>query len=157
MDDMEALFKLYSYPGMTDYMKGLLPYDEECEYQRAYIKWMYGFYGFGMWLAFEKQTGMLIARAGLELRVLDDGTNVVELGYAVGSPYQRQGYATEICRGILGVSKDYAPGEKVHAFILPDNKPSIAFITKKLGFKYIGDIEIEGVKYREYTENNKDI
>ncbi len=155
MDDMEALFKLYSYPGMTDHMEGLLPWDEECEYQQAYIKYMYGFYGYGLWLCFDRVSNELIARAGLENRILDDGTNDIELGYAVGTPFWNQGYATEICKAILDVSPDYIYDEPIYAFIKPANEASIGFITNKLSFKYDCDIVVEKQKYKRFKYEKK--
>ena len=62
LSDMDDLFSMYAEPGMTDYMEGLYEYEEELEYQKAYIENMYRFYGYGMWLVFEKKTGTLIGR-----------------------------------------------------------------------------------------------
>ena len=99
LDDMDALFELYSYEGMTDYMEGLYPYEEEYAYQKAYIESMYGFFGYGMWLVFEKESKKLVGRAGVEHREALDGE--LELGYAIGTPWQGRGYATEVCEGII--------------------------------------------------------
>lgn len=55
LSDLDALFSMYAEPGMTDYMEGLYEYEEELEYQKAYIENMYRFYGYGMWLVFEKK------------------------------------------------------------------------------------------------------
>lgn len=68
LSDLDDLFFMYAEPGMTDYMEGLYEYEEELEYQKAYIENMYRFYGYGMWLVFEKKTGTLIGRAGVEHR-----------------------------------------------------------------------------------------
>ena len=68
MDDIDALFELYSKPGITDFVEPLYDYDKECEYERAYIEHMYGYYEYGMWLIFSKDTGELVGRAGLENR-----------------------------------------------------------------------------------------
>ncbi|MFR2511412.1 MAG: hypothetical protein ACLS9K_04365 [Lachnospira eligens] len=43
---------------------------------------MYGFFGYGLWLVFDKKTGELVARAGIENRSID-GQNCQELGYLV--------------------------------------------------------------------------
>lgn len=43
---------------------------------------MYGFFGYGLWLVFDKKTGELVARAGVENRSID-GQNCQELGYLV--------------------------------------------------------------------------
>ena len=81
LSDLDALFSMYAEPGMTDYMEGLYEYEEELEYQKAYIENMYRFYGYGMWLVFEKKTGTLIGRAGVEHREELNGD--MELGYAI--------------------------------------------------------------------------
>ena len=44
MDDIDDLFDLYSKPGITDFVEPLYDYEKECEYERAYIKHMYGYY-----------------------------------------------------------------------------------------------------------------
>lgn len=54
LDDMDDLFDLYNKKGITDYIEPLYERQEEEEYQRAYIENMYGYYGYGMWLAKEK-------------------------------------------------------------------------------------------------------
>lgn len=68
MEYLDALFELYAGKGMTDYMEPLYPYEEEREYQKAYIEQMYRFYGYGMWIVCDRNTGKLIGRAGVEHR-----------------------------------------------------------------------------------------
>lgn len=60
MEYLDALFELYAGKGMTDYMEPLYPYEEEREYQQAYIEQMYRFYGYGMWIVCDRNTGELI-------------------------------------------------------------------------------------------------
>ena len=62
MEYLDALFELYAGKGMTDYMEPLYPYEEEREYQQAYIEQMYRFYGYGMWIVCDRNTGELIGR-----------------------------------------------------------------------------------------------
>ena len=68
MEYLDALFELYAGKGMTDYMEPLYPYEEEREYQQAYIEQMYRFYGYGMWIVCDRNTGELLGRAGVEHR-----------------------------------------------------------------------------------------
>lgn len=75
LSDLPALYELYDKPGMTDFVEPLYDYETELEYQKAYIENMYGFYEYGMWLVFSKETGTLIGRAGLEHN---------EMGYSAG-------------------------------------------------------------------------
>lgn len=66
---------------MTDFVEPLYDYETELEYQKAYIENMYGFYEYGMWLVFLKETGRLIGRAGLEHD---------EMGYMIAQQFQNQ-------------------------------------------------------------------
>ena len=95
LSDLPALYELYDKPGMTDFVEPLYDYETELEYQKAYIENMYGFYEYGMWLVFSKETGKLIGRAGLEHD---------EMGYMIEPELWNQGYATEVCRFIIDLS-----------------------------------------------------
>ncbi len=57
-----------------------MSYEEEREYQQAYIEQMYRFYGYGMWIVCDRNTGELIGRAGVEHR--EELGGELELGYA---------------------------------------------------------------------------
>ena len=134
MDDIDALFELYSKPGITDFVEPLYDYDKECEYERAYIEHMYGYYEYGMWLVFSKETGELIGRAGLENRDYCDeqetqgvpGTyhSEMELGYIIAPEYQRQGYATEVCQAILEYAWENLCPDRINCLIDEENYPS---------------------------------
>lgn len=149
LTDMDALFELYSYEGMTDYMEGLYPYEEEYEYQKAYIENMYRFFGYGMWLVFEKETGKLIGRAGVEHREALDGE--LELGYAIGKPWQGKGYATEVSLGILTYVKEELGFDKICSLVQPENAASL-HVLEKCGFLLEGERILSGVKYKKYKK-----
>lgn len=129
LEDLPALYKLYDKPGVTDYMEGLYPYEEEYEYEKAYIENMYRYYGYGMWLVFKKDTMELIGRAGLEHREID-GEVELEMGYLIDPDYQRLGYATEVCQAIVAYAKDNTSFQQMKCLIEPENAASIAFIEK---------------------------
>ena len=65
---------------------------------------MYGYYGYGMWLAKEKGTHRLIGRAGIDYRMLGE-EEIIEMGYVIAPEYQRQGYAYEVCQAIMAWAK----------------------------------------------------
>lgn len=135
INDIDALFELYGKKGITDYLEPLYPYEEEKEYQVNYIKYMYHYYNYGMWLVYLKESNELIGRAGIENQnYCQEGE--VEMGYVISPEYQRQGFATEICEAII----DYAISEfdvkKINCLIDSDNKPSI-LLAQKLGFEYV--------------------
>lgn len=145
--DLDDLFELYAYPGMTEHMEGLYPYEEEKEYQKAYIENMYHFYGYGMWLVYEKDTNKLVGRAGLEHRSELDGE--LELGYAIGTPFQKQGYATEACKAIISYAKEYLGFGEIVCLIEPENEVSKHLATK-LGFTFQKLQNIDGTEMEKY-------
>lgn len=148
MSDLDDLFALYQYDGMTDYMEGLFPYEEEKKYQKAYIECMYHYFGFGMWLVFEKESGKLVGRAGFEQR--EDLDDEIELGYAIGTPFWGKGYATEVCKGILSYIKEEFWFERVNCLIEPENNASIR-VAEKLGFVFLEEVVRDGKKMRRYV------
>lgn len=147
LSDLNALFSVYAEPGMTDYMEGLYEYEEELEYQKAYIENMYRFYGYGMWLVFEKKTGTLIGRAGVEHREELNGD--MELGYAIRTSFQHQGYAYEVCQAIMQYAGEELQVHLLHCLIQKGNALSEK-LAIKLGFSYCGDREIDGVLMSDY-------
>ena len=160
LGDMEDLFAMYQQKGMTDYMEPLYEREEETEYQKAYIENMYGFYEYGMWLVFDRQTDALIGRAGIENRELH-GTFELELGYAITPVYQGKGYATEVCTAILAYAREHLECREINCLIQKENQPSLA-LAKKLGFHYRETIAEKEQSYERYVfswmgEDNKTV
>lgn len=148
MEYLDALFELYRGKGMTDYMEPLYPYEQEKEYQQAYIENMYRFYGYGMWLVCEKETGKLIGRAGVEHREELEGE--LELGYAIGVEYQRQGYATEVCEAILAYVREELVMPSICCLIQSGNAVS-EHLAEKLGFSFACSLEIDNKQMKKYV------
>lgn len=138
MKDLDDLFALYAKPHVTDYLEPLFVYEKEKEYEKNYIEHIYGYYGYGMWLVFYKETGELIGRAGLESR---EGCRPgeAELGYLIAPEYQRQGIATEVCKEILCYAKAQLGMEKIFSRVHEDNTASHVLM-KALGFRRAGRI-----------------
>ena len=133
VSDVPELFRMYKEQGMTDYMESLLSYEEEAEYQRAYIRNQYHFYGYGMWLVFEKKSGRLIGRAGVEQREEEAESSVLELGYAIRPDCWRQGYGYEVCQAVIRYMEEYFGAEELYCQIAAENTASIR-LAEKLGF-----------------------
>lgn len=142
LEDLDGLFELYADEGMDEYTEPLYPYEEEKEFQRAYINHMYRYFGYGMWLVFEKASGKIIGRAGLEHREYNEVVEL-ELGYLIGKKYQGQGFATEVCKAILEYAKDHAGFERINTIIEDGNEASIS-LSRKLGFEQKESYEIDG-------------
>ena len=146
LSDLPALYELYAKPGMTDYVEPLYDYETELEYQKAYIENMYGFYEYGMWLVFSKETGKLIGRAGLEHD---------ELGYMIVPELQNRGYATEVCRFIIDYARENTDFEELYCRIDERNTASVR-LAKKLGFTNSGQVD-EDIHASIYRKNIKNI
>lgn len=146
LSDLPALYELYDKPGMTDYVEPLYDYETELEYQKAYIENMYGFYEYGMWLVFSKETGKLIGRAGLEHD---------ELGYMIAPELQNLGYATEVCRFIIDYARENTDFEELYCRIDERNTASVR-LAKKLGFTNSGHVD-EDIHASIYRKNIKNI
>lgn len=148
LDDLDALFELYGDGEIDKYTDPLYPYEEEKEFQHAYIENMYRYFGYGMWLVFSKESGKLIGRAGLEHREYN-GETELELGYIIGTPYQGKGYATEICKAILEYAKENTYFERINTLIQDGNIASEK-LTKKLDFVHEEDFELDGKIMHRY-------
>ena len=134
-EDLEDLYELYSPPEMTHYMEGLHEKREDEEtYTRAYIENIYRFYGYGLWVVIEKETGRLIGRAGVEQRQ-EEGELLLELGYCIAVDKQREGFATEVCLGVLDYAKEALDFDRVYCFIQRENTVSV-HLAEKLGFRW---------------------
>lgn len=151
LEDLDGLFSLYEDEGMDQYTEPLFPYEEEKEYQRAYINHMYRYYGYGMWLVFLKETGELIGRAGLEHREIQEQVEL-ELGYLIGKKYQGKGYATEVCTAILDYAKENTSFEQINCVVEEGNEISI-HMAQKLGFMQRESYDMDGkIMYRFVRE-----
>lgn len=132
-------------------MEGLYEdYEEEYNYTLAYIKNMYDFYGYGIWIVVRKEDEEIIGRAGLSNREVD-GETKLELGYVIAKEYQNQGYAYEICEAICDFVKEFLYENEIVCFMRKENIPSIK-LAEKLGFVYVMDVAHEGKEYCYYKK-----
>lgn len=139
LKDLPLLYELYAAEGVREYVEPLEPLAQEEEFTRSYIRNMYGFYGYGLWLVFHTTTGELIGRAGFSHREID-GAVRVELGYIIGQPWQGQGHGTAICRKLLELGRERWEIEEVFACCSEKNRRSAA-LARKLGFQSYGTSE----------------
>lgn len=152
-DDVDAFYEIYRNPAITEYMEGLFPeVEDEKQYVRDYIEKIYTYYEYGVWTVIEKASGAVIGRAGLSAR---DGYAEPELGFVIGVPWQRQGYAEEVCRAILKFGKEELGFETFQVLVEPENAASLE-LCRKLGFHgdervYLNEIEHVRMLL-EYTE-----
>ena len=140
-EDVEDFFLIYSDPAITKYMEGLYPdREQEKEYIREYIEKVYTFYEYGIWTVLEKSGGAVIGRAGFACR---EGYEEPELGFIIARPWQRQGYAEEVCRAVLNYGWEALGFPCVQAMVEPRNEASLK-LCGKLGFRETGLVNLQG-------------
>lgn len=127
-EDLPDLYKLYEGEGITKYVEPLYEWEEELAYTKAYIKNMYRYYGYGMWLVKDRDTHELIGRAGLN-NLEFGGKWILEMGYIIAADRQRMGYATEVCKAIIEYAKGADTGyDRLYCFVQPENEASKALL-----------------------------
>lgn len=151
LEDLDDLYELYRPCEITRYMDGLYEdREKEEEYTRDYIRYMYRFYGYGLWVVIEKSSGHLIGRAGLgHLEV--EGKTELELGYAIAVEKQRKGFATEVCQGILTYAGEALGASGIYCLIQKENEISI-HLAEKLGFQWEKSVISNGKEMQRYSK-----
>lgn len=146
-DDLNDLYELYADKRVTKYTEALFSDKErERHYIEDYIENIYKYFGFGTWLIHKKEDGRLIGRAGFNFR---PGFNEAELGFVIGYPFWRNGYAYEVCSHLLYLGKNVFEFDKIQALADKENTASICLL-EKLGFYYAQDVMVDEKEYRRY-------
>ena len=157
LSDLPSLYAIYEEPGITDYLEPLYDWKEEVDYTKTYIRMIYGFYGYGMWVVCDKETGELIGRVGFDDREIPDGNGgmkrILEFGYLIASGRQRQGYAAEVCLAALRYMEKEFGEDTFTSLIEPGNEVSFHF-AEKLGFMPAGVVELSGKPMKIYERKS---
>lgn len=142
--DVPRLYELYADEEITYYMENLFPdVAQEIEYTENYIKNVYEFYGYGMWLITLKDSGLVIGRAGLECK---EGFDGLELGFMLGKDFQGYGYAYEACSSIIKYGVEELGIKDYCAVVHRNNKKSIK-LCEKLGLSCDKEMEDNWLMY----------
>lgn len=95
--------------------------------------------GWTKWYFLLRRAGeraLAIGNGGFTGTPTEDG--VVEVGYSVVEAHQRNGYAPEAVRGLIGWARTNANVTRVIAHTFPELQPSIR-VLEKCGFSFAGD------------------
>lgn len=149
VEDADSFYRIYAEPEITKYMENLYTdRDEEIAYIRDYREKVYGFYGYGMWTVLTKE-GTVIGRAGISWR---EGFDMPELGFVIGLPWQRQGYAYEVCSAVLTYAREELGFEQVQALVMEGNDIS-KNLCRKLGFQFLEKVSAGGNIYERMVRS----
>ncbi len=148
-EDVPFFYKIYSAPSVTQYTEGLYPeIEQEKKYINDYIDNVYSFYNFGVWTIIKDDTDEIIGRAGFSYR---EGYEEPEIGFVIGVPWQRQGYAEEVCRAVLKYGYEELGFTEVQALVKPDNQASVA-LCRKLGFELKQEVPVNGERLLRFMK-----
>lgn len=124
MDDLPALFKLYSDPEIRKYFpEGVLTIDETKEELEWHMNGHPIHPELGLWATIHKQTGKFIGRCGL-LPWRIEGRDEVEIAYLLDKLFWHQGLATEAAQGILHYGFEKLNIPRLICLIDPENTAS---------------------------------
>jgi RimJ/RimL family protein N-acetyltransferase len=105
-------------------------------------------YGFGLWLARDRDTGAIVGRGGLQYTYAA-GLNDVEAAWAILPERWGQGLATELAGAAIDVAFDALTLPWIIALALPGNRASRR-VMEKTGFTYERDVEYAGLPHVLY-------
>ena len=130
--DLNGLYELYDSWGNVPGVEPLSENRSE-EYEKlcAYIQWMYGFYGLGLWAVCLKDNGRMIGRCGAWPSQIGSDW-LLELGYMIHKAYCRQGYGLEAMTAVTAFIRTETDFTKAAARIHSENRAS-ARLAKALG------------------------
>lgn len=146
-EDLDRIYEMYEEPDMTAYMDALYREKaEEAEYLREYQDKIYAFYGFGVWSVVEKESGLVIGRAGISMR---EGYEEPELGFCIDKNFRHHGYALEVCEAILYFMMEEYEVPAFQALVRPGNEASVGLL-EHLGFTYREDVLVDGKVHQRF-------
>lgn len=91
-------------------------------------------HGHGQWMFFDKATEAFVGRGGIR-RVIVNGSDEVELSYALMPEFWSQGLAVEVGKKVLPIAFDEFRYPSVVCYSLADNKRSER-VMQKMGFSF---------------------
>jgi RimJ/RimL family protein N-acetyltransferase len=148
---------LHSDPWIAQWYAGAWS-TEEAERRAATFQSRWEANGVSKWMAYQRSTGSLVGRGGMDRmgedltgavgELLDDGgewaVDRLELGWSVRSEFRGLGLATEIGRAGLEFAFGTLRARSVIAFTERHNQASRA-VMERLGMKFAGEIHTEGL------------
>jgi ribosomal-protein-alanine N-acetyltransferase len=105
-------------------------------------------HGFGPWCLRFRETGEFVGRGGLNWTVVE-GTDEIELPWAVFTRFHGRGLATEAAGAALAVARELEL-PRVVSLTLVDNRASRR-VMEKIGLVYEGDVLHAGLTHAFYA------
>lgn len=151
--DIDDFYEIYREKTVGRFMHDLAAErQDQVRYMTQYRENVYEFYEFGIWTVILKETGAVIGRAGFSMR---DGFGVPELGFVIGKPWQKKGYAREVSEAILDYGRKEFGFTEYLAFTEPKNLKAMRLLSR-LGFKKQEEYSDKGISCIRYGKSYPD-
>ena len=147
IDDMESFFELNSDAEVMKYIRPVKNRSENDVFLRQVLEDSRKYPDVGRWAAIEKETQEI---AGSFAIIPVDGTDRMQLGYALLQPYWGKGYATELTLGGLDYVRAKKLMDEIYALAETINHASCK-VLEKTGFKRLEDIIVKGKEAAQYV------
>lgn len=132
LDDLDALYALYSEPDIRRYFpEGTLNHQETREELEWFLNGHPQHPELGLWATIYKETNQFIGRCGL-LPWTIEGRSEVEVAYLIDKKFWRQGLGTEAARAILHYAFEQLHLSRLICMVDPDNDAS-AKVARNIG------------------------
>lgn len=124
-EDISALCSIYQNPHVRQFLTDVDDcIENEIAKLEAYIRQVYPFYEYGLWGIFNKESGVLMGRCGIENQKID-GTEEITLSYLLDRDHWGHGYALESCRAVMDYAREELDIHRVVAVIETQNHRSL--------------------------------
>lgn len=101
--------------------------------------------GHGLWLVLRRDREAPVGQAGLVTQEID-GETLPEIGYMIGRPFWRRGYASEAALAIRSTAFATFGCSRVISLIRPENVPSQG-VARKLGMTPLRETTFHGLRH----------
>lgn len=140
MDDLDALFALYSDPEIRRYFPdGVKNYEDTREELEWFLNGHPEHPRLGLWATVHKETGKFIGRCGLLPWEIDSRLEI-EVAYLLDKKFWHQGLATEAATGILAYAFDTLNLSRIICLMHPDNMASQR-VAQRVGMILEGSVD----------------
>lgn len=147
VSDFDDVYRLQNDPDVAKTLGGNKTRDEINTFLENYrIQWER--YGYCYWIFFSKDTAEFVGRGGLR-HIQIEGSDEIEVGYAVMPKFWGKGFATEMGQTAIRIAFEKLGINKLACFTLPTNKAS-ACVMEKLGFIYEHDFVYANLVHKFY-------